>query len=155
MHTATHAPTRERTSQRSEEIASCSEAAYVTLKLADAQKLMMFKSVKETEAYAKQVCELHAWACVAGGVVQSRLPARQRLPGPLPTATPFLLANQHTPRTTRTALAADADAQRGWRVEGGTIHFAKAAAGQDESGAGHMALINHTLVYAKELERIV
>jgi 26S proteasome regulatory subunit N12 len=38
-----------------EEIASCSEAAYTSLKMADAQKIMMFKSQKETEAYAKQV----------------------------------------------------------------------------------------------------
>jgi len=38
-----------------EEIASCSEAAYSSLSLADAQKLMMFKSQKEAEAYAKQV----------------------------------------------------------------------------------------------------
>jgi hypothetical protein len=38
-----------------EDIASCSEAAYSNLRLADAQKLMMFKSSKEAEAYAKQV----------------------------------------------------------------------------------------------------
>ena len=45
-------------------------------------------------------------------------------------------------------------AQRGWTVTSGTIHFHKAAA-EDEAGAQHMELINHTLVYAKELERIV
>jgi hypothetical protein len=39
-----------------DEIASCSESAYSSLRLADAQKLMMFKSPKEAEAYAKQVC---------------------------------------------------------------------------------------------------
>lgn len=38
-----------------DEIASCSESAYSSLRLADAQKLMMFKSPKEAEAYAKQV----------------------------------------------------------------------------------------------------
>lgn len=80
-----------------EEIASCSEAAYSNLRLADAQKLMMFKSPKEAEAYAKQ---------------------------------------------------------RGWTVADGVIHFHKAAA-DDLAGAQHMELINHTLVYAKELERIV
>lgn len=41
-----------------EEIANCSEVAYSSLRLADAQKLMMFKSQKETEAYAKQVRRL-------------------------------------------------------------------------------------------------
>lgn len=44
--------------------------------------------------------------------------------------------------------------QRGWTVTDGKIHFHKAAA-DDEAGAQHMELINHTLVYAKELERIV
>jgi 26S proteasome regulatory subunit N12 len=38
-----------------DEIASCSEAAYSSLSLGDAQKVMMFKSSKEAEAYAKQV----------------------------------------------------------------------------------------------------
>lgn len=38
-----------------DEIASCSEAAYTSLKMADAQKLMMFNSQKDVEAYAKQV----------------------------------------------------------------------------------------------------
>lgn len=81
-----------------EEIASCSEAAYSSLRLADAQRLMMLKSQKETEEYAKQ---------------------------------------------------------RGWTVENGVIHFHKPSAAGDEAGAQHMELINHTLVYAKELERIV
>lgn len=44
--------------------------------------------------------------------------------------------------------------QRGWTVTDGVVHFHKAAA-NDEAGAQHMELINHTLVYAKELERIV
>jgi hypothetical protein len=35
------------------------------------------------------------------------------------------------------------------------IHFHKANAAGDEAGAQHLELINHTLVYAKELERIV
>lgn len=52
-----------------EEIASCSEAAYSNLRLADAQKLMMFKSPKEAEAYAKQVgscCHCHTDRCTTG-----------------------------------------------------------------------------------------
>lgn len=52
-----------------EEIASCSEASYTSLKLADAQKLLMLPSRKETEAYAKQVghpcCQLHASAAIS------------------------------------------------------------------------------------------
>jgi hypothetical protein len=38
-----------------EEIASCAEASYSSLKLADAQVLMMMSSKKELEEYAKQV----------------------------------------------------------------------------------------------------
>jgi hypothetical protein len=38
-----------------DEIASCSEKAYASLTLADAQKLMLFKSAKEAAAYAQQV----------------------------------------------------------------------------------------------------
>lgn len=45
--------------------------------------------------------------------------------------------------------------QRGWTVTDGVIHFHRANAGADEAGAQHLELINHTLVYAKELERIV
>jgi hypothetical protein len=45
--------------------------------------------------------------------------------------------------------------QRGWTVTDGVIHFHKANAAGDEAGAQHLELINHTLVYAKELERIV
>jgi hypothetical protein len=45
--------------------------------------------------------------------------------------------------------------QRGWAVEKGIIHFHKAAAAGDGAAEQHMALINHALVYAKELERIV
>lgn len=48
------------TSTVRDEIASCSERAYVSLTLGDAQKLMMFKSAKEAAAYAQQV---RAWAC--------------------------------------------------------------------------------------------
>eukprot|EP00879_Flechtneria_rotunda_P005182 GHRR01005464.1.p1 GENE.GHRR01005464.1~~GHRR01005464.1.p1 ORF type:complete len:238 (+),score=85.86 GHRR01005464.1:228-941(+) len=46
-----------------DEIASCSEAAYSSLPLAEAQKLMMFKGQKEVEAYAQQVCCTGVVAC--------------------------------------------------------------------------------------------
>lgn len=45
--------------------------------------------------------------------------------------------------------------QRGWTVEGGLIHFHKSNAAGDVAAEQHMSLINHALVYAKELERIV
>lgn len=80
-----------------DEIASCAEASYPSLKLADAQVLMMLASRKETEEYAKQ---------------------------------------------------------HGWAIEGDVVHFNKAAAA-DATAEQHMRLINHALLYAKELERIV
>jgi hypothetical protein len=43
------------TPQVRDEIASCSERAYASLTLADAQRLMMFASAKEAAAYAQQV----------------------------------------------------------------------------------------------------
>jgi hypothetical protein len=48
--------------------------------------------------------------------------------------------------------------QHGWRVEGGAILFgqgAGAGAGGRAKDVPPMELINNTLVYAKELERIV
>jgi hypothetical protein len=44
--------------------------------------------------------------------------------------------------------------QHGWAVEGDVVHFHKAAA-VDANAEQHLRLINHALLYAKELERIV
>jgi hypothetical protein len=137
-----------------DEIASCSEAAYASLKVSDAQKLMMFKSTKEAEGYAKQVggCGQRGWwltcpaqssrLCEGCGCVSA---ARDH-------ATLKLLAlRAHTRHQQHQ--------QRGWTVEGGLITFPKhgssGAAGGDGAGGQHLELINHALVYAKELERIV
>jgi hypothetical protein len=68
-----------------EEIASCAEASYSSLKLADAQVLMMMSSNKELQEYAQQVrgvllrrgrslqrrrgyCGLYLSHCLAGHV---------------------------------------------------------------------------------------
>ena len=81
-----------------DEVASCSEKAYLSLKLKDAQKLMMFDSVTAVREYA---------------------------------------------------------GSHGWKIEGEQILFQ----GQEVSAAAKdlpsLALIHNSLVYAKELERIV
>lgn len=45
--------------------------------------------------------------------------------------------------------------QHGWTVDKGVVHFNKANTAGDAAAEQHMSLINHALVYAKELERIV
>eukprot|EP00882_Tetradesmus_deserticola_P005573 GHRQ01005867.1.p1 GENE.GHRQ01005867.1~~GHRQ01005867.1.p1 ORF type:complete len:264 (+),score=140.06 GHRQ01005867.1:234-1025(+) len=80
-----------------EEIASCAEASYSSLKLADAQVLMMMTSKMELEQFAEQ---------------------------------------------------------HGWAIEGDLVHFYRAAAA-DANAEQHLRLINQSLLYAKELERIV
>jgi hypothetical protein len=151
-----------------EEIASCSEAAYDKLRLTDAQKLMMFKSAKEAEAYAKQVLE-GSWlvegvgsytACVAGSggwFCGSSLPPPAAAAAAAPMqARPCLLTELCCSLLLPAAgCLLCCSPQRGWTVTDGVIHFHKASAAGDEAGAQHMELINHTLVYAKELERIV
>jgi hypothetical protein len=61
-----------------DEVASCSERAYASLPLGDAQRLMMFGSAQEAAAYAKQV---GARRGAAGGLrgVRGQLSRRERM----------------------------------------------------------------------------
>lgn len=45
--------------------------------------------------------------------------------------------------------------QRGWDVRDGVIVFQQETSAADKRNAPSLELINHALVYAKELERIV
>mmetsp|Transcript_23282 Transcript_23282/g.59504 ORF Transcript_23282/g.59504 Transcript_23282/m.59504 type:complete len:281 (-) Transcript_23282:193-1035(-) len=98
-----------------EEVASCSERAYAKLKLADAQKMLMFGSEKEAAAYASE----HGWQ------VQGQ----------------YIIFGDNK--------GGDASAMA---VDGAEGAATGAAAGK---GIPPLTLINNTLVYAKELERIV
>ena len=73
-----------------EEIATCSEAAYSSLRLADAQKLMMFKSQKDVEGYAKQVGSVYG--IKRGQGAHNKVGGTAALAVPV-TATPVTVSN--------------------------------------------------------------
>ncbi len=118
-----------------EEVASCSERAYDSLRVSEAQRLLMLNSDKAVLDLAAQVRaqridanhQMHGWR-------QTTMPCAAMAVPLLPCCTP----------------------QRGWRVEGGRILFSHSGEnGKAEKEVPPMILIQNALVYAKELERIV
>ena len=95
-----------------DEIASCSERAFIQLSVREALKLLLFSSAKEALNFEDEVCQ-----------------------------------------SVRANKAVNV-LQRGWQVKGDTVYFDQQAQ-EDLKDVPALELMNHTLTYARELERIV
>ena len=114
-----------------DEIAECSEKAYASIKLADLQALLMLGSEAELREFAETV------------------PRPSTLPWP---PAPGLLRPGLLRLAVLSAVCA-VRSQRGWATQNGNVTFS----GTSEKVAALPAsqMIQQTLSYAKELERIV
>jgi len=111
-----------------DEVASCAEAAYASLPLADAARLMGIASGAEAAAYAAQ----RGWVVDGRGVVQ-------------------FAAGAGATGGDAAAMEADAGAAAATGEDGAAAAVAPAAGCRADS----LAFIGNALQYAKELERIV
>jgi len=126
--------------QRRSEIAECSEKAYNSLSVADAQKSLLFSTSEDLLSFAKKV---HT----SISLFHFRKRERERCKK---TKTKTKLSR----RVAYTSIP-----QRGWDIEGNRISFKTKSSIEEKkknkTEVPSLKLINQTLTYAKELERIV